>query len=496
MNPKEMMSVLRNSYVSGKTRPLEYRIKQIRNLKRMYLENKELIIDALAADLHKCRHESIVMEIMFLINDLDNILANIEEWEKPEVPEKPLVNVLDKLYIFNDPYGVVLVIGAWNYPFQLLLMPVAGAIAAGNCVVLKPSEIAKNSAKVIAELIPKYLDTDCYKVYNGGVPETTALLKERFDYIFYTGSSGVGKIIQEAAAKHLTPVTLELGGKSPVYIDESVDMNIAVRRILWGKLANAGQTCVAPDYVLCTKDVEKKFVEISKGVLEQWYGTDASKSPDFGRIINDAHFRRIERFIKSGTIAVGGNTIASERYIEPTILIDVKPTDPVMMEEIFGPVLPIITIGNLHEAIRFINEGEKPLAMYIFSRKKLDVKVLINNTSCGGISVNDTIMHLTVDTLPFGGVGNSGMGQYHGKYTFDTFTHKKSCLYKNLGALGEKLGQARYPPYNERKTRFLNILLKRRSPISFDFIRYFVAFGLGAAAIYMYYNSRSFIRRT
>lgn len=496
MNPKEMISELRNSFESGKTRPLAYRIEQIKNLKKMYLENREVIVQALSADLHKCRHESVMMEIEMLINDLDNILANIKEWVKYEVPEKTIVNILDKLYIFNEPYGVVLIIGAWNYPFQLLLMPVAGAIAAGNCVVLKPSEVASNSARVIADLIPKYLDNDCYKVYTGGVSETTELLKERFDYIFYTGSSTVGKIIQEAASKHLTPTTLELGGKSPVYVDDSVNMKIAVKRILWGKFANAGQTCVAPDYLLCTKNVGKKFIEISKDILKEWYGNDASKSPDFGRIINDAHFQRIQKFIKSNTVAVGGNCIASERYIEPTILTDVKPTDPVMQEEIFGPVLPIVTIENLHDAITFIKKREKPLAMYIFSNRKNDVNLLIQNTSCGGISVNDTIMHLTVDTLPFGGVGNSGMGAYHGKFTFDTFTHKKSCLYKSLGIIGEKLSEARYPPFTEGKTKFLKTLLKRRGPISCGFMRYFAAFGLGAATIFMYYNSHSFIRKT
>lgn len=495
MNAKEMISRLRNSYDSGKTRPLDYRIEQLKKLKKMYLENQEVIVQALSADLHKCRHESIVMEFMFLVNDLDNILVNIKEWDKPETPEKPFVNILDKLYVFNDPYGVVLVIGAWNYPFQLLLMPVAGAIAAGNCVVMKPSEVASNSAKVISELIPKYLDNDCYQVYTGGVPETTSLLKEKFDYIFYTGSSGVGKIIQEAAAKHLTPTTLELGGKSPVYLDDSVNMKTAVKRILWGKLANAGQTCVAPDYLLCTKNVEKKFLEISRGILKQWYGDETNKSLDFGRIINDAHFQRIQKLLKSGSVAIGGNILPSERYIEPTVLVDVKPTDPVMMEEIFGPVLPIITIGNLHDAITFINKREKPLAMYIFSKRKDDVNLLIKNTSCGGICVNDTIMHLTVDTLPFGGVGNSGMGHYHGKYTFDTFSHKKSCLYKNLGVIGEKLGESRYPPFNERKTKFLMALLKRRAPMSFGFVRYVLAFGLGAASIFMYYNSQGMIRK-
>ncbi|KAK9885521.1 hypothetical protein WA026_011014 [Henosepilachna vigintioctopunctata] len=488
MNPKEIIALLRNSFESGKTRPVEYRIQQIKNLKKMIVENEEKFLQALKTDLHKSRHESIVMEIQFLINDLENILAEIRDWVKPEKPKKPLVNILDNLYIFNDPYGVVLVIGAWNYPFQLLLMPFAGAIAAGNCVILKPSEVATACCNLVSTLVPKYLDPDSYKVYAGGIPETTLLLKEKFDYIFYTGSSNVGKIISEAASKHLTPVTLELGGKSPVYIDKTADINMAVKRILWGKFANAGQTCVAPDYLLCSKDVEQKFVEISKVILKKWYGNDPKKSLDFGRIINDNHFKRIEKLLNNGSVAVGGETDASERYIAPTILTNISSNDPVMMEEIFGPILPIINIDNLYDAISFINKREKPLAMYIFSKNKKDVDLLIQNTSCGGITVNDTVMHLAVDTLPFGGIGNSGIGNYHGKYTFDTFTHKKSCLYKSFALIGEKLGQARYPPYSERKTRLLNLLLKRRGYLSFNFVGYLIAFGVGIATAYLYQN--------
>ncbi|KAL3273359.1 hypothetical protein HHI36_014807 [Cryptolaemus montrouzieri] len=487
-HPKEIISLLRNSFDSGKTKPVEYRIQQIKNLRRLYVENQEKMIQALASDLHKSRQESIVMELQFNMYDLDNILANIIEWVKPETPQKTIVNLLDKLSIYNDPYGVVLVIGAWNYPFQLLLSPVAGAIAAGNCVILKPSELAVACSKLIAELIPKYLDPDCYQIYTGGPKETTLLLKEKFDYIFFTGSPSVGKIIHKAAAENLTPVTLELGGKSPVYIDNSVDLEIAVKRILWGKFTNAGQTCVAPDYILCSKEVERKFVEVSDKVLKQWYGDDPSKSPDFGRIITDAHFQRITKFLSNGTVAIGGKTISSERYISPTILIDVNPSDLVMLDEIFGPVLPIVNINNLYDAINFINKRDKPLAMYVFSRRKKDINLLIQNTSCGGIAVNDTIMHLTVDTLPFGGVGNSGMGNYHGKYTFDTFTHKKSCLYKDMGYIGEKLGESRYPPFNDTKIAFLNFLLKGRGHLSFNFVRYFFAFGLGAIAMYLYNN--------
>ena len=455
-----MVQTLRNSFNSGKTKPVEYRLKQLKALLRLYEENTNEMLQALATDLHKSKQEAVTMETQYLINDLKNTISNLKNWVKPERPPKEFVNLLDSLYVYNDPYGVVLVMGAWNYPIQLTLLPVAGAIAAGNCVVIKPSEIAVASAKFIAEKIPKYLDSDCYQVFEGGIPETTQLLREKFDYIFYTGSTSVGQIVHAAANKNLTPVTLELGGKSPVYLDKTANLKVATKRIIWGKCVNAGQTCVAPDYLICTKDVRDKFVECAGQVLRDFYGDDPKQSPDLGRIVSDRQFQRLVGLLQNHKPAVGGRFDAAERYMEPTILTDVKRDDKVMQEEVFGPILPIVTVNDAYEAVKFINSREKPLVSYIFSNNKKDVQLLIDNTSSGGVLVNDTIMHMATD-MPFGGVGLSGMGSYHAKYTFDTFSHKKSCLYKDLGFIGETLGSARYPPYSEGKLKLLNLLLKK-----------------------------------
>ncbi|XP_033234269.1 aldehyde dehydrogenase, dimeric NADP-preferring isoform X2 [Drosophila pseudoobscura] len=469
----------RLAFASGKTRNVSFRRKQLENLLRCYEENECDIISALEADLRRPKQESLIVETEFMKNDIKHILYHLSDWVKAEKPSKSIINVMDDVQIYNDPFGVVLVIGAWNYPLQLLLVPVASAIAAGNCVVIKPSEIAANCAKFIAEVIPKYLDNDCYPVVCGGPSETAELLKQRFDYIFYTGSTRVGKIIHAAANQHLTPTTLELGGKSPCYIDKSVELRTAVKRILWGKLINCGQTCIAPDYILCSKEMQDKFVAEAKDVLKEWYGDNIQSSPDLSRVINSGNFQRLLGLMKSGRIAVGGKYDASERYIEPTILVDVKPHDPIMEEEIFGPILPIYTVESAYDAIKFINARESPLVLYIFTSETEVQNLFVNGTQSGGMCVNDTIMHYAVDVLPFGGVGMSGMGSYHGKYGFDTFTHKKSCLGKDLSAFGEKLASARYPPYSDRKGSFLSFLLRKRRPLPNFYLTHVLAIGLG-----------------
>ncbi|XP_018563603.1 aldehyde dehydrogenase, dimeric NADP-preferring [Anoplophora glabripennis] len=483
-HPDEIVHHLGNTFQSGKTKPIEYRIKQLKSLQKMLEENREEIIKALFEDLHKSKFESILTEINFVLHEIKYILANIYDWVKPEKPPKEFANILDDVYILHEPFGVALVIGAWNYPLQLTLGPVCGAISAGNCVVIKPSEVAPAIAKFFADKIPQYLDEDAYQVYLGGIPETTELLKQKFDYIFYTGSTVVGKIIQAAASKHLTPTTLELGGKSPVYLDKSANIEIAARRIIWGKFINAGQTCVAPDYLLCSKEVQEKFVLSSKRILREFYGKDPKTSPDYGRIVNDRQFQRLTNLLKTSDIVVGGDTDSSERYIAPTIVTNVKPSDPVMQEEIFGPIFPIINVDNAYEAISYICNNEKPLALYIFSNRKADVREILENTSAGGVTVNDTVMHLTVPTLPFGGVGSSGMGAYHGKYSYDTFTHKKSVLHKDLSFLGEKLSNARYPPLTSGKLSYLQFMLSPGLTFSFKYVSHLATFLLGIGAVY------------
>ncbi|KAK4874569.1 hypothetical protein RN001_013929 [Aquatica leii] len=386
---------------------------------------------------------------------------------------------MDEVLIFNDPYGVVLVIGAWNYPIHVSLTPMIAAIAAGNTVILKPSEVAVASANIISDLIPKYLDKECYKVILADSKDTSSLLEERFDYIFFTGSSKIGRIVHSAANKYLTPTTLELGGKSPVIIDNTANVDIAARRILWGKCMNVGQTCVAPDYLLCNKEVGQKFINSAKNVLNEWYGENAEVSPDLGRIINDNHFHRISNLIAPEKVVVGGKSNAEDRFIQPTILDDVHPNDKIMQEEIFGPVLPIVYVDDVKDAVKYVNSNDKPLALYLFSTDKKTIDFVLNNTFSGGVTVNDTVMHVTLDNAPFGGVGNSGMGTYHGKYGFDTFVHKKAVLIKNLGAMGERIGSVRYPPYTESKLNTLVKLLKLQPPFSFKYAKNFLIFSVG-----------------
>ncbi|KAK4874754.1 hypothetical protein RN001_014114 [Aquatica leii] len=460
-NCAEVVTTTRNAFKSGKTKSLSFRKEQLKKLMQLLEDNVPEFEKSLYSDLGRHKQESALFDIEYSIFDIKKTIQNLSQWCALEKPEKPLVNALDSVYIYNDPYGVVLVIGAWNFPINLVFVPVAGAIAAGNCVIIKPSEMAPATAKLIAELIPKYLDKECYHVYTGGVPETTQLLEQRFDYIFFTGSTAVGKIIHAAANKYLTPVTLELGGKSPVYVDDTVNIEITARRILWGKCTNAGQICIAPDYLLCTKDVQKDFIAAAAKILNEWYGTNVKDSPCYSRLISDKHYDRLVNFLKDKTnIAIGGKTDANQRFIEPTILVDVNPNDPVMQEEIFGPILPIITIDNPYQAISFINAREKPLALYVFTNDKGTKDLFLNNTSSGGVAINDTIMHFSVDSIPFGGVGFSGMGGYHGKYSFDTFTHKKGILERNLQKLPEKASSIRYPPYSETKTKIAHVLLK------------------------------------
>lgn len=482
----------RNAFHRGITKSVDFRIKQLKQLLKLLDENQDVLAEAMQQDLSKPKFESLLMEVEYVRNDIRGAIGCIKTWMKPQYTEKSLILFFDKSFIHNEPYGVALIIGAWNYPVQLTLSPLVGAIAAGNCVILKPSEVSPSTAKVLEELLPQYLDKECYHVVTGGVSETTELLKEKFDYIFYTGNPGVGKIIREAANKHLTPVTLELGGKSPVYLDNNIDMDIATKRIIWGKFINAGQTCVSPDYVLCAPGVEKPFLEAFKTNLKKFYTENPEKSPDFGRIVNNRHFQRLSKVIKSGTTAIGGELIEEDNYIAPTVLINVKPTDPIMQEEIFGPILPILSIGSPQEAIEFIKSREKPLSLYVFSTDSKVIGLFMNSTSSGSLCVNDTVVHLSIDALPFGGVGQSGIGRYHGKYSFETFSHQKAVLVRNFNPVAERIGSPRYPPFSDKKLKYLNNLLKKRTSILPDGTGYVFVFILGfiaAVIVKLIYNA-------
>ncbi|XP_042880674.1 aldehyde dehydrogenase, dimeric NADP-preferring-like [Penaeus japonicus] len=485
---KELVDRARSAFNGGRTLSVEFRRQQLQQLGKMYRENRAIFVDALKSDLNKPELEAMMMEVHHVEDDVNFILNRLDKWVQTE--EVPSKIPMDQSVIYNEPYGVVLVMGAWNYPLQLTMLPVAGAIAAGNAVVIKPSEVSPATASAIAKLVPQYLDKECYPVVCGGVPETTELLKERFDYIFYTGSTTVGKIVRDAANKFLTPTTLELGGKSPCFIDNTVDLAVATRRILWGKMINLGQTCIAPDYILCTKEVQEVFVKTAKEVLREWYGEDPSKSKDLCRIVAGRHVERLATYLDSGKVVIGGKYNVDEKWMEPTLLVDVGEQSKVMTDEIFGPILPIINVKNHVDAIEFINKREKPLALYVFSTKKDRQEMFMRQVPCGGATLNDTIFHVGSTDLPFGGVGNSGMGAYHGKYTFDTFTHRKSCLKRSYNSFIDKLMQARYPPYTEKK---MNMLISQRDkgdgPGVLHYLKIImtnlISMGLGALILYL-----------
>ncbi|XP_037348291.1 aldehyde dehydrogenase family 3 member A2 isoform X1 [Talpa occidentalis] len=451
---------VRDAFRSGRSRPLGFRLQQLEALRRMMQEREKDILAAVGADLCKSEFNAYSHEIITILGEIDLVMEKLPEWVTAEPAKKNLLTMMDEAYVQPEPLGVVLIIGAWNYPLVLVIQPLIGAIAAGNAVIIKPSELSENTANILAKLLPQYIDQDLYVVINGGVEETTQLLRQRFDHIFYTGSTTVGKIVMEAAAKHLTPVTLELGGKSPCYVDKDCDLDIACRRITWGKYLNCGQTCIAPDYILCEPSLQSQIVQKIKETVQEFYGENIKESPDYERIINLRHFKRILSLLEGQKIAFGGEADEATRYIAPTILTDVNPETKVMQEEIFGPILPIVPVKNADEAIQFINEREKPLAFYVFSHNNKLVKRMIDETSSGGVTVNDVIMHFTLSSLPFGGVGSSGMGAYHGKHSFDTFSHHRPCLVKSLK--GESANKLRYPPNSQSKVDWAKFFILKR----------------------------------
>ncbi|XP_021257792.1 NADH dehydrogenase [ubiquinone] iron-sulfur protein 8, mitochondrial isoform X6 [Numida meleagris] len=455
-----LVSRLRAAWLSGRTRPLEYRVAQLEALGRFLEDKKQDILEATALDMGKPSFEVELSEISVCRSELNHTLNNLGAWMKDKSVDKNWATQLDTAFIRKDPYGVVLIIGPWNYPVNLLLVPLIGAIAAGNCVVLKPSEISRNMERLVAEALPCYLDKDCFAVVTAGVEETTRLLENKFDYIFFTGSPSVGRIVMTAAAKHLTPVTLELGGKNPCYVSDTCNVQNVARRVAWGRFFNAGQTCVAPDYVLCSVEMRERLVPALRNAITEFYGSEPRNSPDFARIVGDKQFKRVRALLNSGRVVIGGQTDEKERYIAPTVLVDVQEDDPVMREEIFGPVLPILTVTSEEDAITFINARERPLTLYVFSSSKKVVCRLLERTSSGGFCANDTIMHMTLTSLPFGGVGHSGLGRYHGRFSFETFSHLRSALLRADGR--EALNGLRYPPYNPRRLPMLRTAVENR----------------------------------
>lgn len=423
------------------------RVELLNSLKAVLIKDQAQIGVALKKDLGKCSFEAWSTEIGFLTGEISHFVKDLPSMMSPEKVATPLTMQPGASYIYKEPYGVVLVLAPWNYPVQLAFSPLIGAIAAGNRVVIKPSEMTPHCAQVIADVVAQVFSEEEVQVVLGGVEETTQLLKEQFDYIFFTGSTAVGKVVMRAAAEHLTPVTLELGGKSPCLIDESANLAVAAKRVAWGKWMNAGQTCVAPDYVLIPKKLEASFVVEIKKAIEQFYSASPQQSPDFGRIVNERHFDRLVKLMADAEIVCGGQHDRTERFIAPTILRGVSENHPIMQDEIFGPLLPIMTYENFDEAISFIKKRNKPLALYLFTQNKDSEKKVLESVSFGGGCINDTVIHLANSELPFGGVGPSGMGAYHGKLSFETFSHKKA-VFKQTTMVDVPV---RYPPYKGKE---------------------------------------------
>ena len=449
---------LHDGFRAGVLRSLADRETQLRQLRRMLVEQEQVFSQALAADLGKSAIEAYSTEIGFTISEIDHALRHLRAWVQSHKVRLPMHLRPGSATVVHEPYGAVLVIAPWNYPLQLVLAPLVPALAAGNVVVLKPSEVAPATAAAIAEWVPKYLDERAVRVVTGGVDETTALLAERFDHIFYTGNGTVGRVVMRAAAEHLTPVTLELGGKSPAIVTRSANVGVAARRIAWGKFVNAGQTCVAPDYVLVDDSLHERFVDELRTSVRKFYGDDPSTSADFGRIVNERHHARLVALLEGGgfdEIAVGGQHDVATRYVAPTVLTGVKPEAAVMDEEIFGPILPVLPYSQLADAVEFVNERPKPLALYVFADDTRTVDQVVDHTSAGGVSVNHTLLHLAVADLPFGGVGASGFGSYHGRAGFDRFSHAKPILHKK----SKPDPSLAYPPYPGWKQTLLRKLL-------------------------------------
>jgi len=445
---------LRQTFDSGKTLEIEWRLAQLGEIGRMMREHEQDFAEALRLDLGKCRFEAVMTEMNFVASEVKYARKHLASWMKAQRVRTPIMAQPGRSYIRPEPKGVVLIIAPWNYPLSMVAAPLVGAVAAGNCAVMKPSEITSHTSAAIAAILPRYLDNDAFAVVEGGVQETTELLEQRFDHILYTGNERVARIIMTAAAKHLTPVTLELGGKSPCLIDRTADLEVAASRIAWGKFINAGQTCVAPDHVLVHREVAQRFTDLLGAKIREFYGDDPAQSPDFCRIASERHAARFEQLLQGHKIHTGGQVDVAKRYVAPTIVLDPDPESALMQEEIFGPVLPVITVDEMHHAVKFVADRPKPLALYLFTKSKALEDAVLHRLSAGSVCVNDAVIFMVSPELPFGGIGNSGMGRYSGWYGFETFSHMKPVMKRSFMFDAPM----RYPPYTEQKAKLLKMV--------------------------------------
>ncbi len=451
------VAAIRHAFQDGRTRPIEWRQRQLDGLLRVLEESGDDLVDAMQRDFGKPTMEAYATDIAFTITEVKHIRKHLADWMKPRKAKLRLQDRPGKARVQPEPLGVALVIAPWNYPVQLLLSPMAAAFAAGNAVVAKPSEMVPETSGLLTRLLRENLDPDATAVFEGGPEVSTALLEQRFDHIFFTGSTGVGKIVARAAAEHLTPTVLELGGKSPAIVGAGADLGVTAHRMAWGKFLNAGQTCIAPDYVLVDRARKDQLVDELVKAIEEFYGPDPAASPDLTQIVNDRHVERLTGLLADhgGTVVCGGAVDQATRKLPPTIIVDPKPDSRLMQEEIFGPVLPILTIDDVEEAVAFVNGRPKPLALYVFTDDDAEADTIVDRTSSGGVCVNHTLFHITPPDLPFGGVGDSGMGRYHGKSGFDEFSNMKPVLDKptkpDLSLI--------YPPYTKLKAKVMSKLL-------------------------------------
>jgi len=447
-----MFDALSQHFSSRVTVSLQWRKTQLSALSTMISKNEGLIKEALFKDLGKCKQEAYLTEVAFLQGDIKYMLKHMKKWMKPRSKSTPIVAMPAKSLVYPEPLGTVLIIGAWNYPLQLTLSPLIAAISAGNCAIVKPSELSPHTSALIAKLIPEYLDHKAIKVVEGGKDETSALLEQPFNKIFYTGGEHVGKIVMRAASENLTPVTLELGGKSPCVVDKDCDLDTAANRIVWGKWMNAGQTCIAPDYVLVEKDIEDKFVAALKKAIEAQYSKDPKTSKAYGRIVNQRHCQRLASYLDGQSVIYGGQIDMQDRYVSPTLVLNPEHDSAIMQEEIFGPLLPILSMPSKQAMLTFINKRPHPLAAYLYSKDKDFQDEFIEKVSAGSLCINDSGMFMINHELPFGGVGTSGMGSYHGKFGFDCFSHEKTVMKRSLKFEND----LRYAPYTSFKSFILN----------------------------------------
>lgn len=449
---------VRDFFQTQATKDIKFRKKYLKALKKSIKKHESDILDALKSDLGKNKVEAYATEIGFVKKELSYIIKELKNWAKTKSVTTPMMQFPAKSFIKYEPYGTVLIIGPFNYPFQLVMSPLIGALAAGNCAVVKPSEMTPQTSMVVQEILEEVFHENYVKVIQGEKEVTSQLLDERFDYIFFTGSTKVGQIVYEKASKHLTPVTLELGGKSPAIIDDTANLKVAAERVAFGKFMNAGQTCVAPDYVLIDNKVKMKFVKALQSTIQEFYGIQTEQSEDFGRIVNDNHFNRLVNIIEDSRqqVIYGGESNADELFVAPTIILDPELSDSVMQQEIFGPILPIIGYDTFNEVYDIVEQYEKPLALYLFTEDSDQITAVFNRLSFGGGCVNDTILHLANPNLPFGGVGHfPGIGSYHGKYSFELFSHEKSYITKSTKLESGLL----FPPY-KGKFKYVKQLFK------------------------------------